>query len=392
MNNIDNVIATALISDYDQTALININSGEICSNNTGNIFSSYVSGDFAQKNYDEHLDAFLEQLVIQEDKERLRISMQLDLIKDALSGKQVHCIKYRISFNNKIYDYQAKFCNTASETQGLIAIGTCNITSSISDLLHNLDNANKRAKSVTDEKNLFLTNLSHDIKNPIDEVVDMVEMARKNVNDINKVSKYLENMSNESNHLKHLLNDVLDISSLEDNHITILKRPLNISLLAENCVKNASKRIASKQVNLITEFCVFEFPHVLGDEIHLQKVLDNVLDNAIKFTRDGDIIFFRIKDSAPTEDRITYIFEVEDTGMGMRPEFLQHIFDPFSQEYKNSLRTHQGSGLGLTITKKLIELMGGTISVNSTPGIGSKFTITMTFNIDRETERSLSRH
>ena len=389
-SNRDIMAAVALTSDFDRIAVIDTENGRIRSNDNVNIFSSHVDGVFEKIGYEGQLNSFIEQIVAQEDKQKVMVAMELDLVNSSLYTRKAYYVNYRVNIDGNLKDYQTKFCRVPSADNNLIAAGTCDISAPLSEFLHRVDSAKRQAEAINDAKNKFLTNLSHDIRTPLNGVMGMMEMAKRNVNDVDKVSKYLENMTNESNHLQSLLNDVLDVSSLEDNHVSIIKRPMNISLFAENCISIVSGELLGKEVNLTTEFTSFEHPYVLGDEMHLQKALVNILDNAIKFTRDGDIIFFRIFENVVDKDKVSFKFEVEDTGIGMRSEFLEHIFDPFSQEFKGSANSQQGSGLGLTISKKLIELMGGRIRVKSTQGIGSKFTVTMTFDIDHETEASLS--
>jgi signal transduction histidine kinase/ActR/RegA family two-component response regulator len=389
-SNTDIMAAIALTSDYDRIALVNAEDGRTLSEDVINIFSPHVEGIFDRVGYAGQLNSYVDQLVIDDDKNKVFTLMDLERVVSELSTKSAYYVNYRISLNKKTLDYQTKYTRIASAEGSLIAMGTCDLSSQLSEFLSRLTSANRQAETANSVKNQFLNNLSHDIRTPLNGVMGMVEMAKRNITDVDKVSKYLENMTNESNHLQSLLNDVLDISSLEDNHVSIISRPLNLKLFADNCVSIVSNGLIGKGVNLTTEFCDFEHPYILGDELHLQKVIVSILDNAIKFTRDGDIIFFRIYEEDVDDKTVRVTFEIEDTGIGMRSEFIEHIFDPFAQEFKGVDTSHQGSGLGLTISKKLIDLMGGVISVKSTHGIGSKFTISMNFGIDEETEKTLS--
>ncbi len=388
-NNQEVTAALALTSDYDRIALVDLETGRIESDNSTNIFSPLVEGDFNIIGYAGQLNAYVDQLVDSPDRNKVLRTMDLEIVEGSLYTGKPYYVNYKVVVDGKTRDYQTKFCTVPSADRKFIAVGTYDVSAPLAEYLSRLTSARRQAEAVNNAKNAFLTNLSHDIRTPLNGVMGLMEMAKRNVSDVDKVSKYLESMTNESNHLKSLLNDVLDISSLEDNHVSIIHQPLNINVFAESCVSIVSNKMLGKEINLSTEFTNFIHPYVLGDELHLQKVLVNVLDNAIKFTRDGDIVFFRIKEESSDEDSVTYLFEVEDTGIGMRPEFLDHIFDPFSQEYKSSATSQQGSGLGLTISKKLIDLMDGQIQVKSTQGVGSRFSIRMTFAIDKETESSL---
>ncbi len=388
-NNSEITAAIALTSDFDRLALVDTDSGKVISDRSLNIFSSYVEGDFERIGYDGQLNAFIEQLVVDDDKNKVRISMELGLIVTSLFSNKSHYVNYRVNIEGKELEYQTKYCRVSSADRNLIAVGTCNMSAPLSEYLHRVDTARRRAEKISSEKNRFLLNFSHDIKAPLNGVIGMMEMAKRNISDVDKVSRYLESMENQSNHLQSLLNDVMDISSLEDNHVNIINRPMNMQLFLKECASIASDTLIDKDVNLTSEFGTFEHPYVLGDDKHLKRVIINILDNAIKFSRDGDIVFFRASEKALDDDRVEYKFEIEDTGIGMRPEFLEHVFDPFAQEFKGSETSEHGSGLGLTITKKLVELMGGKIKVRSSQGIGSKFTVNITFDIDKETEKSL---
>ncbi|MBR5407174.1 MAG: HAMP domain-containing histidine kinase [Lachnospiraceae bacterium] len=389
MNDNDITAALALTSDYDRLAIVDAETGRVLGDRSLNIFSSHVEGDFERLGYDGQLNSFIEQLVVDEDKNKVRISMEPGLITTNLYTNKAHYVNYRVCIDGKVREYQTKFCRMPSSEGSLLAVGTCDMSAPLSEYLHRVDTARRRAETINDEKNRFLHNLSHDIKAPLNGVIGMMEAAKRNISDIDKVSRYLESMESQSSHLQSLLNDVMDISSLEDNHVSIIRQPMNMTIFSKDCVAVARESIQDKNVNLTTEFPAFEHPYVLGDKVRLQKVIVSILDNAIKFTRDGDIIFFRIFEKPLEDKKVEYKFEIEDTGIGMRPEFLEHIFDPFAQEFKGSETADRGSGLGLTITKKLVDLMGGRIKVRSSQGIGSKFTITLAFDIDEETEEAL---
>ena len=381
--------ALALASDYDSIALIDLDTGHIESASSVNIFSPLVKGDFDTTSYAGQLNSFVDQLVYSADRDKTLQAMDLEIVEGSLYTGKPYYVNFRLLVDDVIRDYQTKFCNVPSADGKQIAIATYDVSLQLAEYKNRIIHAKRQAEAVNTAKSAFLTNFSHDIRTPLNGVMGLMEMAKRNVSDAQKVSKYLESMTNESNHLQSLLNDVLDISSLEDNHVSIIHQPMNINVFAENCVSIVSNKMLDKEINLSTAFDGLPHPYVLGDELHLQKVLVNILDNAIKFTRDGDIVFFRIMEESSNDDCVTYRFEVEDTGIGMRPEFLDRIFDPFAQEFKGSSSSQEGSGLGLTISKKLIDLMDGQISIKSTQGVGSKFTVIMTFEIDKDTESSL---
>jgi CheY-like chemotaxis protein len=140
--------------------------------------------------------------------------------------------------------------------------------------------------------------------------------------------------------------------------------------------------LVSRKLEFVKSFQDFKYPYVYGDELHLRQIFINILGNAVKFTPDGGRIEFRAKETAIEGDKVTYIFEFEDTGIGISEEFQAKIFDEFSQEGQNGRSTYQGTGLGMAISKKFVELMDGHISVRSKSGEGTCFTVEMVFDID----------
>ena len=381
----------SLLSDYDNVAVIDLYSACVIGNDKQNIFSKYVSGDFSDNDYMSHLKAFSEQLVYDSDRSKVINAMGRDMLVCKVRGTTPYYVNYRVRINNEILYYQTKFIKDVTGTRGnAVIMATHDVSEEIKDYVSKLSASKAKADAMNAARNEFLLNFSHDIRTPINGVVGMLELAKRNISDVEKVSKYLEDMTDESNYLQSLLSDVLDISSIEDNHVTIMSRPMNINMLANDCISIATKRIGSKGIILTPELDEFKHPYLLGDEQHLKKVIVNILNNAVKFTRDGDCIYFRVREENDNASRVMVRFEIEDTGIGMRPEFVERIFDPFAQEYKGvGDSSSTGSGLGLTIVKKLLDLMGGTIKVESAPGIGSKFTISIALDIDIETEESL---
>jgi CheY-like chemotaxis protein len=174
------------------------------------------------------------------------------------------------------------------------------------------------------------------------------------------------------------------MSAIESGKVEITHEPVDLKLLVNNCASIIDGQLASRDLTFIRQVEDMPHPYVYGDELHLRQVLINILGNAVKFTHDGGSIEMRVKETAMEGTRVTYRFEVEDTGIGISEEFKSRIFDEFSQEAKSSRTTYQGTGLGMAITKHFVELMGGTISVVSEQGKGSCFTVTLPFDLDEE--------
>lgn len=239
--------------------------------------------------------------------------------------------------------------------------------------VHQAENANRM-------KSTFLSHMSHDIRTPINGIIGMTAIAIKNLDNQDKVLSCLEKIDRSSNHLVSLINDILDMSRIESGRVIINHEPMDMRKVIESCSLIAEGLLVQRKVDFVKGFGVLKHPMVLGDELHLRQILINILGNAIKFTPDGGKIFFQVREIYSEYDKAVYHFEIEDTGIGMKPDFLDKIWDSFSQENSGNCSKHEGTGLGMAITKKLVDLMGGVVKAESEPGVGSKFTLQLTFH------------
>ncbi len=251
-----------------------------------------------------------------------------------------------------------------------------------------LKEAAEEARSASKAKSEFLSNMSHDIRTPINGIMGMTEIALKNVSDAARVEDCLSKISNSSQHLLSLINDVLDMSRIESGKVTVNSAPMNLTATTDECASIIDGQLLNRDVELIREFGDLAHPNLIGDELHLRQILINILGNSVKFTPDGGKIYFRVKETDNTDDRAHFHFEIEDTGIGMKPEFLQHIWEPFAQEDDGSRTIYKGTGLGMTITKQFVDMMGGTITVESRLNEGSIFAIELDFDIDQNAAKA----
>ena len=246
-----------------------------------------------------------------------------------------------------------------------------------------LKEAAEEARSANKAKSDFLSHMSHDIRTPINGIMGMTEIALKNVSDTARVEDCLGKISNSSQHLLSLINDVLDMSRIESGKVTVNSAPMNMIAIIDECASIIGGQLLNRDVELIREFGDFAHPNLIGDELHLRQILINILGNSVKFTPDGGKICFRVKETDSVDDKAHFQFEIEDTGIGMKPDFLQHIWEPFSQEDGGNRTNYKGTGLGMAITKQFVDMMGGTITVESVLYEGSKFLINLSFDIDQ---------
>ncbi|MEE1099946.1 MAG: ATP-binding protein [Agathobacter sp.] len=242
------------------------------------------------------------------------------------------------------------------------------------------------AESASKAKSTFLSNMSHDIRTPMNAIIGFTNIGLKQ-NPTPELKNCLEKISNSSEHLLTLINDVLDISRIESGKIKYTPLPIDIREVTDTVLNIMHGFLSNRNINFSTRRTRIETPYVLADAVRIREVLVNILGNAVKFTDDGGSIIFEMNYHPWEDDKhIVVCYRISDTGVGMSEEFVEHIFDEFSQE-ENSARTqYKGTGLGMAITKRYVDLMGGTISVESKKNEGSTFTIEIPFELTDESE------
>ncbi len=238
-----------------------------------------------------------------------------------------------------------------------------------------LRDALAQAERASRAKTTFLNNMSHDIRTPMNAIIGFTNIALKQ--DIPPgVRDCLEKISESSDHLLTLINDVLDISRIESGKTKFTPVPVDLVAVADVVLDITRGFLSNRDIAFHVHRVNLEHPYVLADAVRIREVLVNILSNAVKFTEDGGTITFETRcrpGAAPGHVIITY--RIEDTGIGMSPAFIGHIFDEFSQEESSARTQYKGTGLGMAITKRYVELMGGTIEVESQKGVGSVFTV-----------------
>jgi signal transduction histidine kinase len=261
-------------------------------------------------------------------------------------------------------------------------------------LLHVQEENNRKLAIAADEANRanqakseFLSHMSHDIRTPINGIVGMVNIALKNHTDTERVHECLTKISGAADHLLSLINDVLEMSRIESGRVEMAKKPMNISTLIDNCASIIEGQLLTRILTLNIDARDLKHTTIIGDELRLRQIFINILGNAVKFTPDGGTITFHTEEISDDGKTVVYRFEFEDDGIGMSDEFQEHIFEAFSQEDGGSRTTYVGTGLGMSITKQFVELMGGTITVKSKLSEGSTFTVEIPFEYIEEEKK-----
>ena len=234
----------------------------------------------------------------------------------------------------------------------------------------------EKAESANRAKSTFLSNMSHDIRTPMNAIIGFTTLALSNIDDTDRVKDYLGKTLASSNHLLSLINDVLDMSRIESGKIHLEEVEVNLSDVLHDLKTIVSGQIYAKQLELYMDAMDVTDEDVYCDKTRLNQILLNLLSNAIKFTPAGGTVSVRVRQLAgKVRGCGQYEFRIKDNGIGMSQEFAQKIFEPFERERTSTVSRIQGTGLGMAITKNIVDMMGGTIEVQTAQGKGTEFTV-----------------
>jgi signal transduction histidine kinase/CheY-like chemotaxis protein len=266
-----------------------------------------------------------------------------------------------------------------------------------------LSNALEAAEAASRAKSEFLRRMSHDIRTPINGIIGMTNIARKNLENPVRMEDCLHKIEDSSQHLCLLVNDVLDMSRIESGTVDNSQCPFDIMAVAEKCSSIIRGQLNGKTVEFVTDFSGIIHTKLVGTVVNLERIIINILGNSVKFTHEGGKISFciteaklvekicdkdKMEDVSQNEKTAIFCFLFEDTGIGMSKDFLPTIFDEFSQDIEQSRTNYQGTGLGMAITKKYVDMLGGKIEVESEQHVGTKFRVEIPFTLDQGIEEN----
>lgn len=293
------------------------------------------------------------------------------LIREAFEGRETDTDD--IVYNNKnLWVHAIPPLPAIKNTDSKVLILTQDITER-NIMLKELVNAREQAESASRAKSEFLANMSHEIRTPMNAILGYTELLRSE-RDLRMTQDYLKGISTAGKGLLAIINDILDLSKIEAGKLTLVFEPVSIRDILEDTVSIFKVTADNKGLSLNVDFCN-DFPeYIYIDENRLQQILINLIGNAIKFTSEG-YVNIKVEFSHMNDEQISFRVIIEDTGVGIAEDQLSNVFDSFTQQEKQDTRKFGGTGLGLTITKSLVEMMDGTIELNSTLNKGSVFTV-----------------
>ena len=314
----------------------------------------------------------MSRLVYEDDRERVMGTFYREKVMSILERDKIFTMKYRLVFGDTPVWVSMKATLLEDSDGRHLIIGTNNIEAQ----MEREEEYQKRVREArTSVRNDFLANMSHDIRTPMNAIVGYTNIAKTNKHQPETVADALDKIGSSSHYLLSLINDILDISKIESGKMQISYGPCDLAALFRR-IEDITALQAKKKFLVIT-YCHDSVRHykVNADELRLEQILINIISNAIKYTPSGKTVDLIAEELPSSGGKNKYRFIIRDTGIGIKEDYLPHIFESFTREERTTVNRIQGTGLGLAITAKIVEMMGGTISVKSKLGEGSEFTV-----------------
>lgn len=250
--------------------------------------------------------------------------------------------------------------------------------------LQRAQEARQKADAANAAKTAFLTRMSHDIRTPLNGILGLIEIEELKEGDVQVARESRAKARVAANHLLSLINDILEMGKIEDRKLTLEHAPFNLKELCDNTLVLCKLRASDNGITMQDNSLPYATgPYMIGSPTHIRQIMINLLDNSIKYNKHGGSVTFSSKTKPLDDGRALFCFSVSDTGIGMTPKFLKHIYEPFAQEGDDARSKFQGTGMGMPIVKSLVELMGGTIEISSEVGVGSTFNVQIPLDIDK---------
>ena len=253
----------------------------------------------------------------------------------------------------------------------------------LKNTLKELEEVKKKAEVANEAKTTFLLNMSHDIRTPMNGIIGMLDIADRFPNDLDRQNECRKKVKTASNILLELVNDVLDRSKLESGEVVLEHIPFDLSDVISDIKESLSKQSEDAGVQIIESSFNVEHTKLIGSPLHLKRIYMNIISNAIKYNKENGKIYLFLEETKFDGHDATIEFTCKDTGIGMSKEFMEHIFEPFAQENQTARTSYNGTGLGMSIVKSIIDKMDGAIEVDSQKDKGSTFVVSIPIEVNR---------
>lgn len=383
-------LVQALTIDYNVVCFFELNTGAgtvlRSDEENGHPLKEIFSDEIILK---DSIEQYIQRFVSQEDKERLRKALSCENLKKELTEKRVFTTYFRAIKNGEVKYFQVKAVRAGVwGVHREIVLGFHSVDEEIRSEIEKkklLEDALMQANQASKAKSVFLSNMSHDIRTPMNAIVGFTSLAITHIDHKEQVEEYLSKIMTSGNHLLNLINDVLDMSRIESGKVQIEEKPCSLSEIVYGLRSILQADVNAKQMEFQISMENVRNDSICCDRLRLNQVLLNLLSNSVKYTEAGGTIIMQVieMDSAP-EEFADFEFNIKDNGIGMSEEFAKHIFEPFEREENSTISGIQGTGLGMAITKNIVDMMHGTISLKTRQGVGTEFKVSFRFRISSE--------
>ena len=372
-------MVTYLVSGYYGVTI-----GDAASITRGSIFPKKRDGV-----YMEYISEQVLPVVPEEEREATRNALSLETIADVLSREDSYSVDVTIGIGGEIFNKRFTFYTVDKETNFYILL-----KSDVTGLLREqrernelLANALREAEQANAAKTSFLSSMSHEIRTPMNAIIGLDSIALSDPDLPPRTREQLEKIGGSAKHLLSLINDILDMSRIESGRMTIKNEEFSFREMLEQINTMINGQCQDKGLTYDCRINGHVEDYYIGDDMKLKQVIINILGNAVKFTPEGGTVTFLVEPVSQFEDKATMRFVMRDTGIGMDKAYLPKIFEAFSQEDSGGANKYGSTGLGMAITKNIVEMMNGVIAVESEKGVGSVFTVTVTLKrTDKKTD------
>ncbi len=338
----------------------------------------------------ESMEQYIQRYVYPEDGELIRQIIAPSWLERELGERQSCYANYRVVVDGQVQYFQLKIVCAGEWDGGYrgVVLGLRSVDEETRSEMKKkslLEDALLQANRASKAKSIFLSNMSHDIRTPMNAIVGFTALAITHIDQVELVEEYLKKIMTSGNHLLSLINDILDMSRIESGKMHLEESPCSLPDILHGLRSIIQADIHAKQRELYIDAVDVVDEEIFCDRLRLNQLLLNLLSNSVKYTPAGGIVSVRIIETTGAPAGFAnYEFHIKDTGIGMSQTFVNHIFEPFERERNSTISGIQGTGLGMAITKNIVDMMNGTISVRSEQGVGTEFQVNLTFRLNGE--------
>lgn len=382
-------IIESLSAEYYALHLVDLDTDTMKPYLIRNKVGRYFAADVEQaSSYTDWLRTYCERYVVGADKDKLLKLLNREALLQHLSeGSSDFSVVCKRLFDGVEQYIELRLIMISSDPRTML-IAACNINDEVKkriDQNEALQTALTLANNASEAKTTFLTNISHDLRTPLNSIMGFTDLALSHVDNAASVKNDIERIKMSSEHLLDLINELLDVSRIESGKEVLNETPIDLRQLVFEVEAVFSAQAEDCGLDFSIDTSHIKHPHVFGDQLRINQIFANTIGNALKYTSVGGSIDVTVAEQAVSHNnRAMFEITIKDTGRGMSEDFLQRIFLPFERAKADDVRATEGTGLGMTITKNIISLMGGTIQVKSKLGEGTEFKIMLPLRLDKK--------